>query len=658
MDNQVINNIKSLGIDMINEVKSGHPGIVLGAAPILYTLYKNHLNINPSDPNWFNRDRFVMSAGHGSALLYSVLFMAGYLELEDLKQFRKIHSRTPGHPELGITPGVDISTGPLGQGFASAVGMAIASKKLNQELRFPKKSFLEAESSLIDHKVYVLCSDGDMMEGITSEAASIAGNLKLNNLIVLYDSNHISLDGTTKFTLKENILKKFEAMNWNTIYVKNGNDVSHINRAITKAKSSSKPTIIELNTIIGEGTELEGTSQIHGKPLSNVAIENLKTKLNIPNTPFYVNSEAREYFQQKIATHVNNAYTIWSEHYNTFMNQTNHEAYNFLFGKENSFNLLNYEFHFDFEKEATRVTNHEIMKVITQNLPNFIGGSADLSSATGTYLEEQKDITDQDYSGKNILFGVREQAMGAILNGISTYHYRTFGSTFLSFSDYMKPSIRMSALMKLPVTYIFSHDSINIGEDGPTHQPIEQLASLRATPNLNVYRPCDANELIGSWNTILKEQSTPNALILSRVDVPNLNISKKELVEKGAYIIFSERNQLQAILIATGTEVHTAIHIAYDLYQTYHIGIRVVSMPCMEKFLEQSKEYQEDILPTGYKKIVIESGSSFGWEKFVYNEKYLICLQNFGFSGSKDEVLKEMNFDYETIKNRVVNLLR
>ncbi|MBD9085137.1 transketolase [bacterium] len=658
MDNQVINNIKSLGIDMINEVKSGHPGIVLGAAPILYTLYKNHLNINPSDPNWFNRDRFVMSAGHGSALLYSVLFMAGYLELEDLKQFRKIHSRTPGHPELGITPGVDISTGPLGQGFASAVGMAIASKKLNQELRFPKKSFLEAESSLIDHKVYVLCSDGDMMEGITSEAASIAGNLKLNNLIVLYDSNHISLDGTTKFTLKENILKKFEAMNWNTIYVKNGNDVSHINRAITKAKSSSKPTIIELNTIIGEGTELEGTSQIHGKPLSNVAIENLKTKLNIPNTPFYVNSETREYFQQKIATHVNNAYTIWSEHYNTFMNQTNHEAYNFLFGKENSFNLLNYEFHFDFEKEATRVTNHEIMKVITQNLPNFIGGSADLSSATGTYLEEQKDITDQDYSGKNILFGVREQAMGAILNGISTYHYRTFGSTFLSFSDYMKPSIRMSALMKLPVTYIFSHDSINIGEDGPTHQPIEQLASLRATPNLNVYRPCDANELIGSWNTILKEQSTPNALILSRVDVPNLNISKKELVEKGAYIIFSERNQLQAILIATGTEVHTAIHIAYDLYQTYHIGIRVVSMPCMEKFLEQSKEYQEDILPTGYKKIVIESGSSFGWEKFVYNEKYLICLQNFGFSGSKDEVLKEMNFDYETIKNRVVNLLR
>ncbi len=658
MDNQVINNIKSLGIDMINEAKSGHPGIVLGAAPILYTLYKNHLNINPSDPNWFNRDRFVMSAGHGSALLYSVLFMAGYLELEDLKQFRKIHSRTPGHPELGITPGVDISTGPLGQGFASAVGMAIASKKLNQELRFPKKSFLEAESSLIDHKVYVLCSDGDMMEGITSEAASIAGNLKLNNLIVLYDSNHISLDGTTKFTLKENILKKFEAMNWNTIYVKNGNDVSHINRAITKAKSSSKPTIIELNTIIGEGTELEGTSQIHGKPLSNVAIENLKTKLNIPNTPFYVNSEAREYFQQKIATHVNNAYTIWSEHYNTFMNQTNHEAYNFLFGKENSFNLLNYEFHFDFEKEATRVTNHEIMKVITQNLPNFIGGSADLSSATGTYLEEQKDITDQDYSGKNILFGVREQAMGAILNGISTYHYRTFGSTFLSFSDYMKPSIRMSALMKLPVTYIFSHDSINIGEDGPTHQPIEQLASLRATPNLNVYRPCDANELIGSWNTILKEQSTPNALILSRVDVPNLNISKKELVEKGAYIIFSERNQLQAILIATGTEVHTAIHIAYDLYQTYHIGIRVVSMPCMEKFLEQSKEYQEDILPTGYKKIVIESGSSFGWEKFVYNEKYLICLQNFGFSGSKDEVLKEMNFDYETIKNRVVNLLR
>ena len=658
MDNQVINNIKTLGIDMISIAGSGHPGIVLGAAPILYTLYAKHLNVNVSDPNWINRDRFIMSAGHGSALLYATLFMAGYLTLEDIKQFRKIHSKTPGHPELGVTPGVDMSTGPLGQGFATAVGMALTSKKLNQELKFPRKNFFEAEESLIDHKIYVLCGDGDIMEGITSEAASIAGNLNLNNLIVLYDSNHVTLDTKTTYTLKENTLEKFKSMGWNTIYVKNGNDIKSIDHAISKAKTSSKPTLIEFNTIIGIGTELEGTSQIHGGPLSNIEREKLKMKLNIPNTDFYVNNEAREYFQKEIAKHTDIAYSRWSEHYHKFSSNPDKDNYDFLLGKDTNFDLLHHDFHLEPDlKEATRITNQKIMAEISSICNYFIGGSADLASATGTYLEGQKDITAEDYTGKNILFGVREQAMGAILNGISTYHYHVFGSTFLSFSDYMKPSIRMSALMNLPVTYIFSHDSINIGQDGPTHQPIEQLASLRAIPNVNVYRPCDANELIGCWNTILKNENHPNCLILSRIDVPCLNISRKEFVEKGAYTIFTERNQLQAILIATGTEVHTAFHIAYDLYKSNQIGIRVVSMPCMEDFLNQPKEYQEEILPTGYKKIVIEAGSPFGWEKFVYNEKYLICLNRFGFSGTKEEVLKEMNFDYDSIKNKVISLL-
>lgn len=658
MDNQIINNIKTLGIDMISEAKSGHPGIVLGAAPILYTLYAKHININISDPNWFNRDRFVMSAGHGSALLYATLFMAGYLTLNDLKNFRKLNSKTPGHPEYGITPGVDISTGPLGQGFATAVGMALASKKLNQELKFPKKSFLEAEESLIDHKVYVLCSDGDIMEGITSEAASIAGNLKLNNLIVLYDSNNISLDGNTDNTLKENVLDKFKAMNWNTIYVKNGNDVKSIDHAISNAKKSSKPTIIEFKTIIGLGSELENSNLVHGKPLSNIDVERLRIKLNIPNTSFYVNNDAKEYFQKQIAIRSSESYNVWSNHYNRFMENGQKEKYNFLFKKEEVFNILSYDFRLETDlKEATRVTNQKVMKIIASNLYNFIGGSADLATATYTYLEDFGNITDIDYSGRNILFGVREQAMGAILNGISTYHYHVFGSTFLSFSDYLKPSIRMSALMSLPVTYIFTHDSINIGQDGPTHQPIEQLASLRTIPNLNVYRPCDANELIGSWNQILNSNH-PNCLILSKIDVPILNESRKDLVQKGAYIIKQEEQRLSAIIIATGTEVHTAIHIARELKQKYQIDLRIVSMPCMEEFLNQPKEYQEEILPTGYKKIVIEAGSPFGWEKFVYNDKYLICLNQFGKSGSKDEVLKEMNFDYESIKNRILEILK
>lgn len=658
MHNQIINNIKTLGIDMISQAKSGHPGIVLGAAPILYTLYAKHININVSDPNWFNRDRFVMSAGHGSALLYATLFMAGYLTLDDLKNFRKINSKTPGHPELGITPGVDISTGPLGQGFATAVGMALASKKLNQELKFPKKSFLEAEESLIDHKVYVLCSDGDIMEGITSEAASIAGNLKLNNLIVLYDSNNISLDGNTDNTLKDNTLDKFKAMNWNTIYVKNGNDVKSIDHAISSAKKSNKPTIIEFKTIIGLGSELENSNLVHGKPLSNIDVERLRIKLNIPNTPFYVNNVAKENFQKQIAIRSNEAYSAWSNHYNRFMENGQKEKYAFLFKSQEPFNILSYDFRLETDlKEATRVTNQKIMKIIASNLYNFIGGSADLATAAYTYLEDFGNITDMDYRGRNILFGVREQSMGAILNGISTYHYHVFGSTFLSFSDYLKPSIRMSALMSLPVTYIFTHDSINIGQDGPTHQPIEQLASLRAIPNLNVYRPCDANELIGSWNQILNSNH-PNCLILSKIDAQNLNTSRKELVQNGAYIIKQEEQKIDAIVIATGTEVHTAIHIARELFQKYQIDLRIVSMPCMEEFLSQPKEYQEQILPLGYKKIVIEAGSPFGWEKFVYNDKYLICLNQFGKSGTKDEILKEMNFDYESIKNKILEILK
>lgn len=644
--NTVVNNIKALGIDMINEAKSGHPGIVLGAAPILYTLYKNHLNINVNDTKWLNRDRFIMSAGHGSALLYATLYMAGYLTIDDLKSFRKINSRTPGHPEINVTPGVDMSTGPLGQGFASAVGMAIAERKLNTLTKLPNGE------SLIDHKIYVLCSDGDLMEGISSEAASLAGSLKLNNLIVLYDSNNVCLDGPTNNTFSENICSKFEAMGWNYILVKNGEDVKSIDKAITKAKKSNKPTIIEIKTIIGKDSLLEGTNTIHGKPLSVDDIKQLKGKLNIIDNPFYVDIQEKEKFQKEIFERSKEKYESWANHYKEYKegNIKNSELFNFIFNEE-KINNIEIEIENNL-REATRFTNKKIMNEISKKMNSFVGGSADLSSATGCFLEDKKVITSDDFSGSNIYFGVREHAMGSILNGLALYGFKSFGSTFLSFSDYLKPAIRMSALMDLPVTYVFSHDSINIGEDGPTHQPIEQLVSLRAIPNMDVYRPCDAKELVGCWNEIIK-RNKPASLILSRIESPvigSINVSR------GGYIL-SDSENFKAIVIATGTDVVTAYNLKQDLKLNYNIDIRVVSMPNRELFLEQDDLYQEQVLPKGYKKFVIEAGSKFGWEGFVYSDKYLITLDKFGASGKKDDVLKYMNFDYDTIKQKILEML-
>lgn len=663
MDNEIIANIKTLAIDMIDNSNSGHPGIVLGAAPIIYTLYSKHLEVSIRDSKWLNRDRFIMSGGHGSALLYATLFMAGYdLTIDDLKNFRKIGFKTPGHPEYGMTPGVDMSTGPLGQGFASAVGMAIASKKLHDELATPKKNMFEKSSSIIDHKVYVLCGDGDLMEGITNEAASIAGSLGLNNLIVLYDSNNISLDGSTDLTFKENVLDRFKALGWNTIYVKNGSDIKEIDKALTKAKNLTKPVIIEFKTVIGKGSFLEGTNKVHGKPLSKEDIEQLKNNLNIPQGKFYVNEQAKMAFQNQIASRVNDKYMEWSNNYKGYREHTlniDYDKYDFLFKKLESPVLSLEEFKFDEDlKEATRKTNKLVMNKIAEKLPNFIGGSADVASATNAYLDKYDYMKPNDLKGRNIYFGVREHAMGAILNGLALYDYKVFGSTFLCFSDYMKPAIRMSALMKLPVTYIFSHDSILVGEDGPTHQPVEQIATLRATPNLNVYRPCDANELVYCWNQILKTNDKPSALLLSRSDVEILNETKNADISRGAYILKPEQGNLNGIIIATGTEVHTALLVSYNLKRKYDLNIRVVSMPCMELFEEQPSNYKEYILPTGFKRFVIEAGSKFGWEKYVYNEQCLFTINNFGVSGPSSQVLEYMRFDYNTIETKIYELIK
>lgn len=659
MNERIINNIRSLSIEMINEAGSGHPGIALGAAPIMYTLFSKYMNYSVKDDNWVNRDRFVMSAGHGSALLYSTMFMCGYnITLEDLQNFRKLGSKTPGHPEYLVTPGVECSTGPLGQGVANAVGMAIAEKVLENRYKIDNGKTI---TPLVNYKVYALVGDGDLMEGISYEACSLAGNLNLNNLILLYDSNGITLDGELKNSNIENIASRFETMGWHYELAKT-NTVADISKAIDKAMKSGKPSIVEVKTIIGEGSYLQGTNKVHGAKLEEHDLEALKLKYNHPEDNFYVDNEAKEYFTKELFERSMKKYEIWARSYREYVETTfagDYDKLQYLLSKNIKVDILGHDFHIKEDLcEATRVTNGRILNEIVEMIPElFIGGSADLASSTKTTLEQYKDITREDYNGKNIWYGVREHAMGAIMNGLALSNLRPFGSTFLTFSDYVKPSIRMSALMNIPVTYIFTHDSVNIGQDGPTHQPIEQLSNLRSIPNLNVFRPADAKELVGCWNEILNNVS-PSALILSRSDVKLLPTSDPKEVVKGAYIIRKETLKLHGIIIATGSEVSTALEVANELYNTYKLDLRVISMPSMELFEKQSLEYRKTLIPDGYKTFVVEAGSSFGWGKYVYNENYLITIDKFGTSAPSQDVLKYLNFDKESIKNRIINMYK
>ncbi len=632
MDRNIVNMIKCLGIDMIDNAESGHPGIVLGAAPILYTLYAKHMNIALDSPYWINRDRFVMSAGHGSALLYSVLYMAGFITLHDLKNFRKIDSKTPGHPEISVTPGVDMSTGPLGQGISSAVGMAIGGKVLNSKYKLPKKSKMGAESSLIDYNVYVLCGDGDLMEGVSYEALSLAGSLKLNNLIVLYDSNSITLDGKTENVFDDNITKRFEAINFNVITVKDGNSIAGIDKAIRDAKKSDKPTLIEIKTIIGVDSIKEGTSSVHGSPLDKPDIAKIKATLNIPNEPFYVDENLVNSFREQI-------------------NSRRKKFDDFKKIDLPSFNVDIENLKLD-DDLSLREINGKVIEEIHKRMDLFIGGSADVGSSTKI---EVTNTINRSFKNRVINFGVREHAMGSILNGLALSHFIPYGSTFLAFADYMKPAIRMSCLMNLPVTYVFTHDSITIGQDGPTHQPIEQINMLRSIPNFNVYRPASKDEVIGCWNHILKTNK-PSAIILSRdkaLEFPSSTV----LTSKGGYIVRKEKKSLHGVIIATGSEVGIAYKVAEELFKD-GIDIRVVSMPNRELFLKQPLEYQESILPKMTKVIVIEFGNNYGWRRFVYNEKYLITVEEFGYSGSKDSILEKLNLTYDDILKKVKNLLK
>ena len=647
-EQKIVDTIRALSIDMIHEANSGHPGIALGTAPIMYSLYAHHLNIDPNYPNFFNRDRFVMSAGHGSALLYATLYLAGFpIELEDLKKFRQINSITPGHPEYGITPGVDCTTGPLGEGFATAVGMAMAEANLRTRYK-----------GIINYKTYVLCSDGDLMEGISYEAASLAGTYKLNNLIVLYDSNNVCLDGKTENIFTDNIIMRFQSMGWNVIIVENGDNYQSVDKAIEEAKKSTdKPTIIEVKTTIGKYSINEGTNKVHGTPLSEEDITRIKEKVGIRDIPFAISKNVLEEFSGIIKNRCGNLQEEFIKLLQTQNEQTQKEI-DYFRGSDKSIltNDLYYEPPVD-KVESTRDSSSKVLNSIVKNTPFMIGGSADLFASNKTYIKDGGDFSSTNYLGKNIFFGVRENAMSAIMNGLSLCGFRPYGSTFLPFADFLKPSLRLSCMMNLSGIYIFTHDSISVGEDGPTHQAVEQLLMLRSMPNLDVFRPADANEVIGSYKAIFAKEQGPSAITLSRNKTPILEETKVNEVEKGGYIVLDTMKKPDAIIMTCGEELHLVLDAVKRL-KTKGIEIRVVSMPNLGRFLKQDFEYRESILPVEVRKIVVEAASSLSWNQLIYNTKYLICLDQFGTSGKKDDVYKKFGFDVDSLEEKIEQLLK
>ena len=649
MDRDTISNIKTLALDMINEAKSGHPGIVLSAAPIVYSLYKYHLNINPVNPTWYNRDRFIMSAGHGSVLLYSMLFMCGYnLTIDDLKNFRTLNSKTPGHPEYSLDSGVETTTGVLGEGIATAVGIALGGKILSEKSKVNKKS-------LIDFKTYILVGDGDLMEGVNYEACSLAGTLNLNNLIILYDSNKMSLDGSTDHTFTEDVSKRFEAMGFETFKVSDGNSIKQLNFEISKAKRSKKPAFVEIRTHLGYGSLLQDNYKVHGTPLTEEDMNQLKHKLSIPNENFYVNEELKSDLISFIANRVGYKYNESIKNYDKVIKpklDTKLKDIKFYFD-EATYDITNIDFKDIIKNQSLRDINSKVLNKVADKYPSIIGGSADLHSSTKTYIESAGDISRKNYKAKNIWYGVREHAQSAISNGLALLNFRPFTSTFLTFADHMLPSIRMSAIMNLPVLYIFTHDSVSIGKDGITHEPIEQLSHLRDIPNLDVYRPADLKEVVGSYQAIL-DRKKPSALIISRSDEMRLNQTSAKSVSLGGYVV-EETDNYDATLVASGTEVATAIKLSYALKKN-NINVRVVSMVSLELFLRQNKKYQNSVLKN--KKIIaIESSTAIHYTK-ITDYKNIINITKFGASGDSEDVLKYVDFDIASIYKKVYNIIK
>lgn len=647
IEEKIIGEIKSLGLDMIEEAGSGHPGIVLGAAPILYTLYLNHLRFDASNPNFYNRDRFIMSAGHGSSLLYSILYFAGYdLSLDDLKAFRRLNSKTPGHPEYKKTPGVEMTTGPLGQGFATAVGYAIAEKHT--------EALINKKEKVIDYNIYCLCGDGDLMEGVSYEAASLAGSLKLDNLIVLYDSNKITMDGKIDNVFDEDITKRFESMNWTVLTT--SDEPQDIDDAIIKAKEEDKPTIIQVATTIGKDSSLAGSNKSHSGCFDKEEISKIKTTLGVRDIPFTISNEAVEEFRSYIKERNKDLVTNFDE-IKEMLDEEEKSILNKLINPDKSIKLTTLDYTKpDDNEELLRISANKVLNSYSLISPLIIGGNADTSSSTKIYLNELTSFTKDNYIGRNINFGVREHAMASIANGLALAGYRPFVSTFLSFSDYLKPALRLTALMDLPVTYIFTHDSISIGQDGPTHQPVEQLVSLRAIPNMEVFRPADSNEVIGSFKTIY-ENNSPSSLIIGRGSIKILESTSISATSKGGYIVHNEERKLDGVIIATGEEVTLALEVM-QLLKEKGYDLRVVSMPSIERYNNLTKEEKEELLPLGVKKFVIEKGSSYSWYSFVYKDSYLFTLDKFGASGKTEEVNSFYGFTKEEISLKIEALLK
>lgn len=657
IDIMSVNAIRVLAADAVQKANSGHPGLPLGSAAMAYELWAKHMNHNPKNPQWPNRDRFILSGGHGSTLLYSLLHLFGYgLTVEDLKQFRQMDSLTPGHPEYRHTKGVEATTGPLGAGMGMAVGMALAEAHL-------AAIFNKEEFSVVDHYTYVLGGDGCMMEGISSEAFSLAGTLGLSKLIVLYDSNQISIEGSTDIAFTEDVQKRMEAFGFQTIVVEDGNDLEAIGKAIEEAKADTKrPSFITVKTQIGYGCPAkQGKASAHGEPLGEDNVEAMKENLKWPSKePFYVPEEVYEHYQQ-LAESKAEAEEKWNTLFASYCEKypEQKELWGQYYNEDAGQKIYDCEEYWAYEEkaDATRSLSGKQIQKIKGLLPNLIGGSADLSPSTKTYMNGMGDFSKENYAGRNLHFGVRELAMSAIGNGIMLHGgLRAFVSTFFVFSDYTKPMARLSAIMGVPLTYVFTHDSIGVGEDGPTHEPIEQLAMLRSLPNFHVFRPADATETAAAWYSAVTSKQTPTALVLTRQNLPQLAGSSKEAL-KGGYILEDSNKEVpDAILIASGSEVELALGAKTELAKD-GIDVRVVSMPCMDLFEEQTKEYQESVLPkTVRKRVAIEALSDFGWGKYVGLDGAFVTMHGFGASAPAKQLFEKFGFTMEHVVSVVKGL--
>ncbi|WP_413537803.1 transketolase [Enterococcus malodoratus] len=656
IDQLGVNTIRTLSIEAIQKANSGHPGLPMGAAPMAYALWTKHLNINPATSlNWPNRDRFILSAGHGSAMLYSLLHLAGYqVTIDDLKNFRQWESKTPGHPEYHHTDGVEATSGPLGQGISTSVGMAMAEAHL--AATYNRDSF-----NVMDHYTYALCGDGDLMEGVSGEASSMAGHMKLGKLIVLYDSNDISLDGPTSKAFTENVGARYEAYGWQHILVKDGNDLEAISKAIDEAKAETdKPSLIEIKTVIGFGSPKEGTSAVHGAPLGQDGIDVAKTVYGWEYPDFTVPEEVAKRFKEEINDKGAKTETEWDAMFKNYENAHPDLAKQFKMAFAGELPekweeaLPVYE---DGTAQASRVSSKDAIQEIAKVVPNIWGGSADLSGSNNTTIADEAEFQPGSYEGRNIWFGVREFAMASAMNGIHLHGgTRVYGGTFFVFTDYLRPAVRMSAIQGLPVVYVLTHDSVAVGEDGPTHEPIEQLASVRCMPNVQVIRPADGNETSAAWIQALETTNKPTILVLSRQNLPVLPNSKnmaKDGVAKGGYVISkAESDTPEGILIATGSEVNLAVQTQKEL-KAQGKDVSVVSLPSFDLFEAQDEAYKESVLPKAVtKRVAIEAASPFGWERYIGSEGTMIGIDHFGASAPGDYVLEQFGFTVENVVNK------